>query len=206
MITEITGIIISYFLGSIPSAVWVGKIFFQTDVREHGSGNAGATNTIRVLGWKAGIPVLLFDIFKGWLAIWLGYYFWETQYILSLEDYRVLLALATVAGHVFPIFAGFRGGKGIATLFGIGLGLFPTAALVALGIFLATVILTRYVSLGSILATLTFPINEILILGHQSHLSKMILAILVGVFAILTHRKNIQRLLNGSESKIKFSK
>ncbi len=130
-------ILLAYLLGSVPSAVWVGKLFYHTDVRQHGSGNAGATNVIRVLGYKAGIPVLLFDIFKGWAAVQLFFLFphagWSDDFITWL---RICLAFAAVLGHVFPVFAGFKGGKGVGTLAGTAIALYPLALLIVLALFI----------------------------------------------------------------------
>jgi len=194
-------ILLAYILGSIPTAVWVGKLFYKTDVRSKGSGNAGATNTIRVLGWKAGVPVLLFDVFKGWLAIKLPEIF-DLEFLTpdQLINYKIALGVAVVLGHVFPIFAGFRGGKGVASLLGVGLALYPYSVLVIIAIFIIVLITTRYVSAGSIIGAIAFPFVDIF-LFHQEYLSLIILSVAVGVFVPLTHRKNIKRLLQGTESK-----
>ncbi|HNT93716.1 MAG TPA: glycerol-3-phosphate 1-O-acyltransferase PlsY, partial [Bacteroidales bacterium] len=135
--SAILAIVLAYLAGSIPSAVWAGRLFHGVDVREHGSGNAGATNTVRVLGWKTGIPVLIFDLFKGWLAAMLPEFLQaapegsETLMIL-----QIACGLAAIIGHVFPLFAGFRGGKGVATTFGVLLALHPLLTLTCAGIFL----------------------------------------------------------------------
>ncbi len=200
-------VLLAYLIGSIPTAVWVGRIFYGIDIRTKGSGNAGATNTIRVLGLKAGLPVMIVDVFKGWLAVYMANFFytgWEG--FPDLVDFKIMLAVAAVIGHVFPVYVGFRGGKGIATLLGVGLALFPLASLVAILVFAVTLILSSYVSLGSILAAVTFPVVEILILGHQDYPSLMILSILVAVFVPITHRKNIGRLIRGEESKFTVKK
>jgi glycerol-3-phosphate acyltransferase PlsY len=201
------GILLAYLIGSIPTAVWIGRIFYGVDVRTQGSGNAGATNTIRVLGLKAGIPVLVIDVLKGWFAVYMANFFWMyTTGFPDQIDLKIMHAIAAVIGHVFPVYVGFKGGKGIATLLGIGFALYPTGAFIALGIFIVVLILTRYVSLSSISASVSFPIVEILILGHDQYISLVILAILVAVFVPLTHRKNIKRLLRNEESKISFRK
>ncbi|MCD4730924.1 MAG: glycerol-3-phosphate 1-O-acyltransferase PlsY [Bacteroidales bacterium] len=198
----IIAVILAYLIGSIPTSVWIGRIFYKVDVRKEGSGNAGATNTIRVLGYKAGIPVLLLDIFKGWFAVYISNFFWDgTLTFPDLVDFDIILASAAVVGHVFPIYIGFKGGKGIATLLGIGLALFPYGALIAVAIFTITLLITGYVSLSSIVASVTFPIVELILLGNTEYISLTILAIAVAIFVPLTHRKNIQRLLNGEESK-----
>ena len=127
-------ILTAYLLGSIPSSVWIGKLFFGIDVREHGSGNAGTTNTIRILGYKAGIPVFVIDAFKGWFAIFMSKVIFGYFPELEMPEYmEILAAAAVVVGHIFPIFAGFRGGKGVATLLGVGFGLITIPALIALG-------------------------------------------------------------------------
>lgn len=199
-------IILAYLLGSIPSAVWVGRLFYGIDVRQHGSGNAGATNVIRVLGYKAGIPVLLFDVFKGWFAVRLTFLF--PHDLLSPEWFiylRIVLAVAAVTGHIFPIFAGFKGGKGVAVLAGVGIALYPLALLIALGIFIITLVLSRYVSLSSILAAVAFPFIVIFLLG-ETNIGMIILSILVGIFVPVSHRKNVHRLLHGQENKFIFKR
>ncbi|HOW26239.1 MAG TPA: glycerol-3-phosphate 1-O-acyltransferase PlsY [Bacteroidales bacterium] len=200
-------LILAYLLGSIPTSVWVGRIFYGTDIRKQGSGNAGATNMIRILGPGAGIPVLLFDIFKGWAAIQLMQLF---DLNLATENqaalYQIGLGALVVAGHVFPVFAGFRGGKGVATLLGVGIALFPLASLITLGIFIIVFISFRYVSLASISAAIAFPVIDIVLLGHREILPFMILAIAIAIFIPLTHRKNIHRLIHGTESKLRFGK
>ncbi len=207
MLNIIIAVLLAYLIGSIPTAVWVGRIFYGIDIRTKGSGNAGATNTIRVLGLKAGIPVLIIDVLKGWLAVYIANFFhagWEG--FPDPVDFRIMLAIAAVVGHVFPVYVGFKGGKGIATLLGIGLALYPLATLIAILVFAVTLILTSYVSLGSIVAAVTFPLVEILILGHRDYPSLILLSILVAVFVPLTHRKNIGRLMRGEESKFSVRK
>ncbi|MCB2218893.1 MAG: glycerol-3-phosphate 1-O-acyltransferase PlsY [Bacteroidetes bacterium] len=200
-------IVLAYLIGSIPTSVWIGRIFYKIDVRTQGSGNAGATNTIRVLGWKAGVPVLILDVFKGWLAVYMAHYFYQPEWTApDVIDLKIMLAGAAVIGHVFPVYVGFKGGKGIATLLGVGLALFPVASIIAILIFLAVLLLSGYVSLGSIIAAVTFPISELLILGHTQYLSLIILALAVAIFVPFTHRKNIQRLLRGEESKFSIRK
>src|ERR1039457_1341127 len=136
-------VLLAYLIGSIPSAVWVGKLFYGIDVRQQGSGNAGATNVIRVLGYKAGIPVLLFDVFKGWFAVQLAVLFPHAA--MSAEGFiylKIILAMAAVSGHIFPLFAGFKGGKGVAVLTGVGIALYPVALLISMGVFIVTFILS----------------------------------------------------------------
>jgi glycerol-3-phosphate acyltransferase PlsY len=198
-------ILIAYFLGSIPTAVWIGKYFYQIDVREFGSGNAGATNTFRVLGKKAGIPVLLIDIIKGTLAVALVYF---TSFERGSNDFISLqlgLGVAALLGHIFPVFAGFRGGKGVATILGIVICVLPLASGLGLLVFLCVLLSTRIVSLSSMLAGVSFPLFLIFILKEQNPIL-ISFSIAVGVLLIITHRKNIKRLLNKQENKINLFK
>jgi glycerol-3-phosphate acyltransferase PlsY len=154
-----------------------------------------------VLGWKAGVPVLLIDALKGWLAVNIVGILtlpFITEY--QLINYQILLGIIVVVGHIFPLFAGFRGGKGVATLFGVGIALYPLSVLVVVAIFILILILTKYVSLGSIIGALSFPVVDIFIF-QQDSLSLILLSIAVGIFIPITHRKNIKRLLRGEESK-----
>ncbi len=206
IIAAISGILLAYLLGSIPTAVWVGKTFYGIDVRTQGSGNAGATNTIRVLGAKAGVPVLILDVFKGWLAVFLAGVFIADGFSESqINIIQIIAALAAVLGHVFPLFAGFRGGKGIATLLGVGIALYPAAVLVVVGIFVLMLVITKYVSLSSITASISFPFLVIFLFNPGST-ALIVLSIFVGIFVPITHRKNITRLLKGTESKFSLKK
>jgi len=197
-------IILSYLTGAFPSAVLIGKIFFKTDVREFGSGNAGATNTFRVLGRKAGIPVLILDVFKGWLAV--NYIFFISSLSNNLDivfEQQLVFGIAAVIGHLFPIYTGFRGGKGIATLLGLLLGIQPIAALLSSIVFIIVFFISRYVSLSSIFAAIAFPII-IYFLSDSTDVSLIIFSIFVPLIALITHQKNIERLLKGEEVKGKF--
>jgi len=198
-------LLMAYLLGSIPTAVWIGKLFFGVDVRNEGSKSSGATNAVRVLGLKAGIPVLVFDAFKGWLAVYIGILSGlplDSEYFAL---FLVTLAIAAILGHVFPILAGFRGGKGVATLLGIAIALFPFEIMILVGIFLIVFLLTRYVSLSSITAAVCFPFVSYFIIGtHQ--LAYVVFAIIVAFFVPLTHIKNIKRLMRGEEKKMYFKK
>lgn len=194
-------ILLAYILGSIPSSVWIGKIFFDVDVREHGSGNAGTTNTIRTLGYKAGIPVFIIDALKGWFAVFMSKVIFGYFPEIEMPDYvKVVAAAAVVIGHIFPVFAGFRGGKGVATLLGVGFGLIPIPALVALGIFTIVLLCFGYVSLASITATVTLPIVTYFFV-MPDNLILFLLSIAVAIFVPITHKENIKRLLNGTENK-----
>lgn len=194
-------ILLAYILGSIPSSVWIGKIFFDVDVREHGSGNAGTTNTIRTLGYKAGIPVFIIDALKGWFAVFMSKVIFGYFPEIEMPDYvQVVAAVAVVIGHIFPVFAGFRGGKGVATLLGVGFGLIPIPALIALGIFTIVLLCFGYVSLASITATVTLPIVTYFFV-MPDNLILFLLSIAVAIFVPITHKENIKRLLNGTENK-----
>jgi acyl phosphate:glycerol-3-phosphate acyltransferase len=202
---KILALVGAYVLGSIPTSVWFGKVFYNIDLRDHGSGNAGATNALRVFGNKAGALVLFIDALKGASAVSIGYFFIGS---FTRENYQVIFMLSLGAsallGHVFPLFAQFRGGKGIATLAGIGIAMFPWAVLICLGVFILVFIPTRYVSLGSITAALSFPI--ILIVLKCNLISEIVFGFGVAIFVLLTHQKNIKRLLKGQENKLHFKK
>ncbi|MBO9155162.1 glycerol-3-phosphate 1-O-acyltransferase PlsY [Chitinophaga sp. GCM10012297] len=205
--TELLLLIGAYLIGSFATAVWVSKGVFGIDIREHGSGNAGATNTFRVLGPKAGTFVMLVDMLKGVLAVRLSYLLAASFYDSpeQLINLQVGLGLAAVVGHIFPIWANFRGGKGIATLFGMVLAIQPLVALCCVGVFLMILFLTRYVSLSSIIASIAFPVL-ILFIFREQEVFYRIFAIAVALMVVLTHQKNIVRLLRGSESKVPIFK
>ena len=199
-------VLLAYLTGAFPSAVWVGKTFYKIDVREFGSGNAGATNTFRVLGKKAGIPVLIMDIFKGWLSV--NYISFLTNIPESAEavfEIKLAFGIAAVIGHLFPIYTGFRGGKGIATLLGLLIGLHAVAALYSILVFVIVFVTSKYVSLGSIIASIAFPILVILILG-STNVSLNLFAFFVPILSLITHQKNIERLVRGEETKVTFGK
>lgn len=198
---SIIAIVLAYLAGSIPSAVWAGKVFHGIDIREHGSGNAGATNTVRVLGWKTGIPVLIFDLFKGWLAAMLPSFLDAApEATESMMILKILCGLAAITGHVFPLFAGFRGGKGVATTFGVLLALHPLLTLTCAGIFLVVLLASGYVSLGSMIAVAMFPILLVTLFKTQS-VWLIVFSVIVAVAVIITHTKNIKRLLKGEEKR-----
>lgn len=199
-------LLLAFLAGSIPTAVWTGKLFHGIDVREHGSGNAGATNTIRVLGWKSGIPVMIVDVGKGSLATLLPLFFnLAPQGSPELINFQIATGVLSIIGHVFPIFAGFRGGKGVATTFGVLLALHLPLTLSCMGVFLLVIILTRYVSLASMSAGLFFPILLFSLFPTPSVVFK-VFSILIALALVATHRKNIVRLLKGEESKFTFKK
>jgi glycerol-3-phosphate acyltransferase PlsY len=192
---------LSYLLGSVATAVWTGKIFHGVDIREHGSGNAGATNVIRVLGWKTGIPVLLIDVLKGWVAAMLPVFFnLGGEGTALLTNYQIFAGLAAIAGHIFPVFAGFRGGKGVATIFGVLLAIHPLLTLSCMGVFLCVLLITGYVSVASMSAGVAFPVLMFLFFDTPSVFFK-VFSIIVAIALIFTHRKNISRLIKGEETK-----
>jgi len=199
-------ILLAYLTGAFPSAVWVGKTFYKIDVREFGSGNAGATNTFRVLGKKAGIPVLIMDIFKGWICVnYISFLTNIPQTVEAVFEIQLAFGIAAVIGHLFPVYTGFRGGKGIATLLGLLIGLHFVAALYSILVFVIVLITSKYVSLSSLIASIAFPIFVVLILG-STNLSLNLFAFFVPILSLITHQKNIERLLRGVETKVKFGK
>jgi glycerol-3-phosphate acyltransferase PlsY len=200
------GVILSYLLGSIPSAVWIGKMMFGIDVREHGSGNAGASNTFRVLGKKAGFFVLLIDFFKGLASTGLMFLQYDViVHTTEFRNYQMLLGLVAVLGHVYPIFAGFKGGKGIATLLGAVVGISWYVALLAAIVFILSVWITRYISVGSMLGCILSPLFVRLIYGPNEMIF-IYFCTLVAFLVVYTHRSNIKRLREGTEAKFSFSR
>ncbi len=199
-------LILAYLIGSIPTSVWVSKQYFGFDIREYGSGNAGATNTYRVLGQKWGTIVLFLDMLKGFAAVqlaWLLPEYLDTEW--QLDNLKTCLGLAAVLGHIFPVWADFRGGKGVATLFGMILGISPWTAVSCVGVFLLVLYLTRFVSLSSILASIAFPIFILVVFNVDNPLYR-VFAIAVALLVLLTHQKNIGRLIRGNENKIPIFK
>jgi glycerol-3-phosphate acyltransferase PlsY len=206
--TEVLLILFAYLIGAIPTAVWISRYFFDIDIREYGSGNAGATNTFRVLGSKWGTIVMIVDVLKGFLATSL--YILIPYYVhADAELYRINLmlglGLAAVIGHIFPIWADFRGGKGVATLFGMILAIQPVVAVCCVGVFLLVLYLTRFISLSSILASIAFAVLILFIFNEKTPLYRAF-AIVVALLVVLTHQKNISRILRGNESKVPILK
>lgn len=197
-------LIVAYLLGSIPNAVWIGKRYYGIDVREHGSKNAGATNTLRVLGKQAALPVFALDVLKGFVAVTL----------MSLMKYspevgdnmltilKLLAVVAAVVGHIFPVFADFRGGKGVATLVGAVVAIAPSIIVLCFAVWLVIFLLFNYVSLASMCAGVSFPIFILISPKTHDNLTLIIFSIAVAILLIWTHRKNISRLRAGTESKI----
>ena len=208
-IYSISALILAYLYGSIPTAVWIGQAFYGIDVREYGSGNAGATNTFRVLGKKAGIAVMVLDILKGYTATNLAYLIGLSvtgpQDSVQFVNYQLALGVTAVMGHLFPIFAGFRGGKGIATLFGMILAVHTGAALICVLTFVVVLLISKYVSLSSILSGFSFPLSVILLFLSPIR-SVVLYGMCICVLILVTHQKNIERLLKGKESKVNLFK
>lgn len=196
--------VLAYGLGSIPTAVWYGQGFFDLDIRQYGSGNAGATNTFRVLGKRAGTIVMLVDVLKGYTAAILSNLLWHLDVITPGEivTFQIIFGLVAVLGHLFPLFADFKGGKGVASLLGMVLAIHPEVAAVCIAIFILVVIASQYVSLGSILAALAFPVLLLLRIFEQSENPLLIVfGFIVFLMVVLTHQKNIGRLWRGQESR-----
>ena len=190
------GATMAYLLGSIPSGLWIGRKFFQIDIRQHGSGNLGATNSFRILGKKAGTIVLLMDLLKGSISVLL----------LKQMDLHgispLIIALFAVIGHTYPLFANFKGGKAVATFAGVILAYQPVLFLIGLGIFILTLAISKMVSFTSML---TISIGVLLSLYFQDMVLTTI-ALLADIFIIYRHRTNIQRILNGTEAKVDIFK
>ncbi|MBN1790635.1 MAG: glycerol-3-phosphate 1-O-acyltransferase PlsY [Bacteroidales bacterium] len=204
MVYNIGILVFAYLIGSIPTSVWIGKSFFGIDVREHGSKNAGATNAMRILGWKAGLAVLVVDVLKGWVAVNLihitNFYIPQTG---DFIEFQLLLGIAAILGHIFPVYVGFRGGKGVATLFGLVLAIHPEPTLICIGVFLITLVVTKYVSLSSMIAGFTFPAMVIFVFKTTTP-SLVLFSLIIALLLLFTHQKNIERLLRKEEKKALF--
>jgi glycerol-3-phosphate acyltransferase PlsY len=196
----------AYLLGSIPTALWVGRWFFQlADIREHGSGNAGATNTFRVLGKKAGTFVLLFDTFKGFAAAYFLPNWLLSQGFIGAENlfyFRLACGVLAVVGHIYPVLAQFRGGKGVATILGMMLAIAPATVGVALLVFLVLLGTMRYVSLSSMSAGVAFAFLQLLPAFRPANSLQIWFGFLLAAMLIYTHRANIGRLRAGTESRV----
>jgi len=203
---ELLLILLAYLIGSVPTSVWVSKRFFNIDIRDYGSGNAGATNVYRVLGSRWGTFVMLIDMLKGVLAVqlaWLLPEYLDTE--IQFQNLQTGLGMAAVLGHIFPLWAEFKGGKGVAAVFGMVLGISPITAVSCAGIFLLVLYLTRFVSLSSILASIAFPIFILVVFNVENPLYR-VFAIAVALMVVLTHQKNIGRLIRGEETKASILK
>jgi acyl phosphate:glycerol-3-phosphate acyltransferase len=213
-----TIIILSYLIGSIPTSIIISKAAKGIDIREHGSGNAGGTNVMRVLGWKHGVLVILLDALKGVLAVIvvarLHYGSMPFENATPFDDFtlvQIIAGISAVIGHVWTVFAGFKGGKGIATALGMLLMIVTVDMLIAIGVFILVVTFSRYVSLGSLAAAVAVPLTLIIRenvfnVDIPNYHTLLPFLVLVSLLVIFTHRKNVIRLLNGNENKISFSK
>ncbi len=204
MIHFILCIAAAYLLGSIPSAYLAGRLLKNIDIRQHGSGNVGASNVFRVVGKKWGILVLIADALKGFLALVLiarwGY---QHHPLFSKPLYFLLTGMAAVAGHNWTVFLNFHGGKGVATSLGVGLGLFPKAALLALSVWIALLIPFGYIAVSSMAAALSFPLWIFLLYRHiEGFMLILGITIVLAVLLIYMHSSNIQRLLRGTENRV----
>lgn len=210
----IVWLVAAYLLGSISSAVWVARTFHGINIREHGSGNAGATNILRVLGPKAALPVFIFDFLKGLLALQFIHFIPDFNFANNPElytGYEIALGTCVVLGHIFPVFASFKGGKGVATIAGAFVAISPGPMLMSFVVFVITFIYSHYVSLSSIMAAVTFPIFVIFLFGmvlrpESTTVTLKCFSVIASAMIVLTHRKNIKRLREGTESKISFKK
>jgi len=207
-------LLLSYLVGSIPSSIWVGKIVKGVDIRNHGSGNAGATNTFRLLGWQPGVAVLAIDFFKGFASsYWISQFayhigsgpvsmfeFWSLDPFLSIT-----CGIAAVVGHMFPLYANFEGGKGMATAAGMLCGIEPVSVGITAAVFLIVLLSSRFVSLASLVAAFVYPLVLVALrYGYSWDIdgSILIFAAIIGLAIIVKHKGNIKRLINGTENKI----
>lgn len=197
-------IFFAYVLGSIPTAVWFGKAAFGLDVRDHGSGNPGATNTFRVLGKRAGTIVMLGDIIKGLLATSLAVLLMKFNFIeeQNLVTVKLILGMVAVVGHIFSVFLSFKGGKGVATLLGMMISIHYEVALLCVAVFLITLLISKYVSLASLISALAFPTFLLFVPRFQTSEPLLIIfGFFLFIVIVWTHNKNIKRLIEGDESK-----
>lgn len=213
-----TIVILSYLIGSIPTSIIITKAAKGIDIRDHGSGNAGGTNVMRVLGWKHGLLVIILDALKGVLAVVvvarLHYGSMPFENATPFDDFtlvQIIAGISAVIGHIWTVFAGFKGGKGIATALGMLFMIVTVDMLIALGIFVVVVTISRYVSLGSLAGAVAVPLTlivreNVFHVDIPNYNTLLPFVIFLAVLVIFTHRKNVVRLLNGSESKISFSK
>jgi glycerol-3-phosphate acyltransferase PlsY len=209
-------LVLSYIAGSIPTSIIASKLANAGDIRKFGSGNAGGTNVLRMLGWKIGVAVILFDLFKGVVATYyIPQIFWDPNPLpfnnrTPFEDYsvvQILCGVVAVLGHIWTLFAGFKGGKGVATGAGMMLGLAPIEFAVALFVFILVFTSWRYVSLGSIIASMAIPVTmfireNIFMVDIRGYHTLVSFGIGISLLIMYTHRENIKRLLDGTESKL----
>jgi len=203
---ELLFIVIAYLIGSVPTALIISRKYFGIDIRDYGSGNMGATNAFRILGPKFGIIIMVLDIIKGMLAV--GLFYFLPEYLsneLLRTNFMIGLGLSAVLGHIFPVFANFKGGKGVATILGMLIAIQPVVALCCLAVFAIVLFFTRYVSLSSILAAIMLPVS-VLWIWNEHEILYRVFALLVALMVVLTHQKNISRLIKGHESRMPILK
>ncbi len=192
----------AYLLGSIPTSIWVSKNFFNIDIRDYGSHNAGATNSFRFLGKKWGLFIFLIDLLKGTLAVKLTLFYPALNTESTLLNFQLFLGFLAIVGHIFPVYAQFKGGKGVATLFGVIIGISPKFALVFAAFFFLTFLLTNYVALGSILASASFAFCIAFWIQQPNSMLAIVLSACCGLLIIIKHHTNIKRLFNKTETKM----
>jgi acyl phosphate:glycerol-3-phosphate acyltransferase len=205
MISTLLAIVLAYLVGSIPTALVAGKLLRGIDIRQHGSGNAGGTNVFRVLGWKPGVAVMLVDVFKGFVASYGVPQLAYSSTVLPADLLALLCGIAAIIGHIWTVFAGFRGGKGVGTAAGVLLALYsPLVVLICFAVFLLVLLLTRIVSISSMSAGVAFPaVLSLFKYAWQQPVSSIYyyFSFFAAGLIIFTHRSNIKRLLNGTENR-----
>ena len=208
MLYILFAVVLSYLIGSIPTAVWTSRFFFGMDVRTKGSGNAGATNTFRVLGKGAGSFVLFFDIFKGWLGTYAATFLLQLDVIEPENELflKLVFGFVTVLGHIYPVFAQFKGGKGVATLLGMVFCVSPFAALICVSTFLILFVAFHFVSVGSMVSALVFGILVFSGFCGYANVQTSLMAFMLTAMVIYTHRSNIEKLQAGTENRMYFKK
>ena len=208
MLTLLTIIGVSYLLGSFPTSIIFGKLLRGIDIRDYGSGNAGGTNAFRVMGWKIGISVMVIDLAKGLIATVLVSQIRIDAISLAPVYLQIIAGFSAVIGHIWTIFAGFHGGKGVGTAAGMLIGLYPIAFIFVFIIFLIVFFTTHYVSVSSMAAAVSLPIVLLILdaLGRPYKTPLMVLSIIIAILIIFTHRSNIKRLMAGNENRVNFKK
>jgi len=207
MLTIISIIVLSYLAGSIPTSIICSKLFKGIDIRDYGSGNAGGTNAMRVLGWKIGVLVMLIDVVKGVFATLVISQIRIDLVNLSPNLIQIIAGMSAIFGHIWTIFAGFKGGKGVGTAAGMLFALYPIAGVVCVAIFASVLLTTRYVSLSSMPAAVAFPIVVLLFKNWRGYSGELIyFAVFIAILIVFTHRSNIKRLIKGEESKARKRK
>ncbi len=189
-------LLLAYIIGATPTSYWVGRAFYGVDLRTKGSGNLGATNTFRILGWKAALPVAVFDVFKGWFPVW----FFPQRDQSALWEWTLAYAAAAIIGHVFSFWVRFKGGKGIATSAGAFLGLSPWGVLTALVVWIGVTFSTRMVAAGSLAAALALPV-ALFFVPHEGGTTLIAFTFGLAVFVVWAHRTNIRRMMKGEENR-----